>query len=189
MKRFQKKMIIICFVVTAIVGGLSAFLFMGQIAFRFEHLVRVFVIAAVPEDSDELSIWLNWRELPDGDELEYNETIELWLLADSFFSQNEHVFWWTLYREGEIIRVVYISITETPITAIRRAYFHTQLRTQSRYVRTNAFQDMGYPQQRIEVYYLQNLHRLRRRIDRLSDEDFDALRAEASFVWRGTQLQ
>jgi len=169
------------------ISGVVIYMFFGQISLIYDSMRGVAIIAVVPIDyEDELSVWMNWRELLDGEELEYNETIEFWLLEDSVFPRIGYVSWRSLYRDNEKLRIVYFSYTETPIAMIRRVYSSVEMRTQSRIVRTNAFQYMGPSPQKIEVYYLHNLHRLQRRIARLSDEDFDVLRENATLLWQGT---
>ena len=165
------------------------FLFFGRISLPYyerpEWGIGHFDIVAI--SGTETWGWPdNYRILSDGDKLEYDELIELWVYVDSFGSQYGHAVGRTLYRDGERIRLVYISRTETPFSLMRRRFWAARLATQEFRSRMDALQDIGHGQQTIEVYYLQSLYRQRRRIESLSDADFDALRADGSFVWRGT---
>jgi len=199
--KLTPKKIVLCLMALSASGGLVAYLFLGRVPLWFNECSRQAVIVAVSGghsvyDQYGTPIWPNWRYLFDiGEcepnefeelwELEPNELTELWLIIDSFFSRESHVSWRNIFRDGEHIRVVYISFTETPITMIHRVFFSDRLRTQKRFLQTTAFQGIEHTPQTVEVYYLRNLHQLQRRIDRLSDEDFYALRMGATLVWSG----
>ena len=184
-----EKVFLISIIAISIVGSivytLYAFLSSSEISLPlFEHMRPEweFTIAATVEV--DWSDWPDFRVLYSGDRLEYEESIELWVVIDSFHVQRGYAVGRTLYRNEDKIRVVYMLRTETQLSLMRRRFGPTRL-TQVRYSRTGALQDMGYGQQTVEIYYLQSLRHHLGTIEELSDEDFDALREEASFVWRG----
>ena len=177
--------IIIASIVGNIVYALYAFLSSSYIPLPLSEYMRPkseFSIAATV--NVDWSDWPDFRVLYDGDKLEYKESIELWVTIDAFYIQRGYAVGRTLHRNGEDIRVVYMLRTETRLSLIRRRLV-TRF-TQARYSRTDALRDIGYGNQTIEVYYLQSLRHHLETIEELSDEEFDALREEASFVWRGT---
>ena len=111
------------------------------------------------------------------------EFVELSILVDSFLDRTGHAVGRTVYRDGQSVRVVYISITETPISFIQVRIFNRR-ETPIVFSPTTAFNNIELPQM-VEIYYLRNLHRIQRRIHRMSDEDFDALRKEDMQIWSG----
>ena len=188
MMRHKRKIIIIILMMIVIIGGLYVFLLSTRISLPFPdevHWVHRFASVTAISEPDSWGWPRYHRILSDGDELEYGESIELRVYYDSFGTQYGHAIGRTIYRDGERIRLVYISRTETLLSLMRRR-LSPNMRTHYRITRTDALQDIGHGQQTIEIYYLQSLYRQRRRIESLSDADFDALRAYSSFVWRGT---
>jgi len=178
--------IIIAFIVGNIVYALYIHLSSAQIPLPLhEHMSPEWEFRVVATVEVYWSDWPNFRVLYDGDKLEYEESIELWALIDAFYAQRSYTIGRSLYRNGEKIRIVYMLRTETRLSLIHRR-FRPRLLTRSKPIRTDALQDIGYGQQTIEVYYLQSLLYYLETIEELSDEEFDALREEASFVWRGT---
>ena len=189
MKRHWKK-IIVCLAIFTVLGGFANLLFRGQIpSSTHEYAIRLATIFAVSEDNDR-RLTPQWPQCCDpwySETLEPYEVAELWLSICTFGSQSGHVNWRSLYRDDENIRVVYFSITETTISVIHREILNGRdgrLRTQSRFHPITALYGIELPQ-RVEVYYLRNLHRRQRRINRLSDEGFDALRLNAVRVLNG----
>jgi len=192
----KPKDIIIGLAVVVAIGGLTAFLFFSQKSTVTDeynimyHPYRVAMIYAMSEDPDIPEHYLR-RILYGGDTLtsneltlKNNETIYLSQFINRVATNyTSHVFWRDLYRNGESIRVIYLNVTETPFSLIRRRLRYTWW---SRYyfVTTDALKDVNLPQ-RVEVYYLSDLHRMRRRIDGLSDDYFDALREDAMPLWNG----
>jgi len=177
--------IIIAFIVGNIIYALYAHLSSTQISLPLhEHMRPESEFSVVATVEVYWSDWPNFRVLYDGDKLENDESIELWVTIDAFYIQSGYAVGRTIYRYGENIRVVYMLRTETQLSLIRRRLRPSL--TQARPSRTDALQDIGYGQQTIEVYYLQSLHYHIETIEELPDEEFDALREEASFVWRGT---
>ena len=182
----RKKIIIRSFIriiiIITIVGGLYMFLSMTRISLPYRErphwTIGHIAVAAVSE-------WPHYRILNDSSQFKYDESLELWIHVDSFGTQYAHAIGRTIYRDGERVRLVYITRTEKLLSLTRRRFL-PNLRTQEMRAQTDALQDLGYGHQTIEVYYLQSLHRQRRRIERFFDADFDALRADGNFVWRGT---
>jgi len=184
-----EKVFLISIIAISIVGSivytLYAFLSSSEISLPlFEHTRPEWEFAVVATIEVDWSDWPDWRWLDSDDEPEYGESLELWVVIDSFYVQSGYAVGRTLYRNEEKIRVVYMLRTETQLSLMRRRFGPTRL-TQMRFSRTDALQNLGYGQQTIEVYYLQSLRHHIETIEELSDEDFDALRTEASFVWRG----
>jgi len=206
--RKRKRIAIVSLVILTFVGGLLAFLFQGQLPawigqFAPRRVVAIHIVtdeeirysyvyfpdyAVIQAGSDENDRMRRVRHLYDGNELKYGEYAQLFIRVDSFFSQRSHARWRTLYRDGDDVFVVYVSVTETPISLLHREYYRLftgGIWTHSVPNQTYAFQDIENFPQNVEIYYLENLHRMRWRINRMSDERFDALRADGALVWSG----
>ena len=174
MKLFQNKVIIISLFSALIVSGLTIFLLFGQIPLLFYHhgeqysndipisiIVHLndcdfgynymYLYAPHLADHDEGGS----RHLYNGAKLKYGESAELYVHLDHTFTQRSHATWRTLYRDDESILMVYINITETPFSLLRREYYHLftgGIRTQSRPAPTTAFQNIDSFPQNIEIY-------------------------------------
>lgn len=181
-KKIKPIIIIVSLIAITFFGILTAFLFLGQIPLMPRlYPKRAVVIHAVLEEHDGSGRQVR-RELHDSDKLEYGESAALWLVIDSFGPQRTHETWRTLYRGEESVLVVYFNVTERPISLIRRRLF--QIQTQNIAISTAAFEGIDFPQG-VEIYYLHNLHRIQRRINRQSDEYFDAQKTSGTPIWNG----
>ena len=195
MKYARKKIVILSISTLSILTALASFLFFWQIPLSVQHqeaqyLYRTIarIHAARYEQDEDGWEWRNSRILMDNDKLEHGESIELVIIVDSFFPQNTHETGRTLYRDGGQVHVIYVSITESLITALHHEYLALTtggIRTQPRPFISDALKNIEQFPKKIEIYYLQNLHRQRRRIQRMSDEQFDQLRESATQVWSG----
>ena len=193
MKCRRKKIAIAGLIIIVFFSGLIAFLFFYQVPRQISRsgngrLVTIKVVSETPCEKIHSDRFSASRVLQDGDKLKDGERIELWMRICTLTSQNSHVAARTLYREAESVHVVYISITETPISLIRfeRLYSATGgVRSQGYHIQTDAFQNIDSFPQNIEIYYLRNLHLQQRRISNLTDEQFDELRNNATPVWNG----
>jgi len=188
MTRHQKKITIIILITATVISGLSMFLFFLRISLpyheRSDRVIGHITVVAISEP--EIVGWPYYnRTLYGGDKLEYGESIELWVFCVALGTQSGHAVGRTLYRDEERVRVVYITRTETLFSLLHRWLLHRRSFISDIATRTDALQDIGYGHQAIEVYYLQSLHRQRRRVGRLSDEDFDALRTDSTYIWSG----
>ena len=198
----KPKDIIIGFTITAVICGLAYGLFVYlfrsylpatddlRINYAPYAVVRVY---AVRDDPDrpigrrlydgyvvDISPFHRWTEY-ESDALKYNETARLSVIIPSGSTFSVHTIWRTLYRNGESVRVVYVSTTEVRFAMLRIDW--TTMNWRSKYIPTSALDDIILPQM-VEVYYLRGLHRIEQNSDELSDEAFDALRDDAVLLWR-----
>ena len=212
MRFFLRKVLVICLIFILIVGGTAIYLFFGQlpslssenryIGRTISMLVRLddcdfedyYIYSYFPllkelhARANEGDSILRSRHLYNGATLKHGESVELRIGLDRYFSQRKHVNWRTLYRNDESVLIVYFNITEPPISKLRREYYHLftgGIRTSPAQTPTMVLQDIDHFPQSVEIYFLQNLHHQQRRINRLTDERFDELRANAVPVWNG----
>ncbi|MCL2109135.1 MAG: zf-HC2 domain-containing protein [Oscillospiraceae bacterium] len=90
-------------------------------------------------------------------------------------------------RDGEEIRLVFFNMSKSPWTSLFVDYDLSEIRTSGSMTGSVIYGDsvdrLDYEPQTIEIYYLQetNLHRL----ERLSDDAFNAKRLEGRLMWQG----
>ena len=195
----KPRKIIVGVTIFAIMCGLLYFLFFGQVPVNNDHFIRYRPRLVVAMEALQCESGWPSRVMYDGyvasdvsrimdrltyydDALRNGEFAGLSILVCTWATQTGHADWRTLYRNGESIIVVYVSITETPFSLMRSRF--SRVLSGTRRVPIAALDGIILPQ-RVEVYYLQNVHRIKRRSDRLSDEDFDALRSDGVPIWSG----
>ena len=111
----------------------------------------------------------------------------LWISWHSFARVSHQAIGRNIVREGENIRVVYFNMSKTPWSSIFFDYDLSEIRHSSSFSGSMIYGEtegrLDYELQYIEIYYLQqtNLHRL----DRLSNDEFDAKRLNGHLMWRG----
>ncbi|MCL2202976.1 MAG: zf-HC2 domain-containing protein [Defluviitaleaceae bacterium] len=180
-----------------VLGGLVVFEHVYRFAIPFDAermwvevgQIAVLDLAYTQEDVHVVSI----RTLEPGEELKYGETAQYTLVMrnEGFSFNHAQQLGRVVDRGGEPVRLVFISYYESPMRRLLRVFFNWDSRASGWSTMWEADPQVSGMQHAnaIEVYYLPSLRKITNADDNIRNwppARFDALREQATFVWRST---
>jgi len=199
--RILRKSVIVAFSTCVIVlGSLTVFAKTYEIPIPFDRyrMTVELIPNAVASNADGSSAWWDLSYLEPSDDVyfapdteipkDYKYIMDVLHIAYQGFSRiSGTAISRDINRDGENVRVVFYRYTKTPWTSLFFDYdlvgTHENGTMTGSQIYGESYGRADYEPQMIEIYYLRA--RDLSRIDRLTDEEFDAQRVNAALVWSG----